>query len=92
MNDTTPEAAARFESLLRERSGSDRVRMVSDMFDTARALVIANVRVQRPDITDAALRVEVFKRFYANDFSPEDLAAIIRRLEAEPCADTRRDR
>ena len=92
MNDTSPEAAAQFESLLRERSGSDRVRMVSDMFDTARALVIANVKAPRPDITDAALRVEVFTRFYANDFSPADLAAIVCRLEAEPCAVTRFDR
>ena len=92
MNDTSPAAAARFESLLRGRAGSDRVRMVSDMFDTARALVIANVKAQRPDITDAALRVEVFKRFHANDFSPADLAAIVCRLEAEPCAVTRFDR
>ena len=83
MNDTSPEAAARFESLLRERSGSDRVQMVSDMFDTARALVIANVKAQRPEITAAALRVEVFKRFYANDFTPEELAAIVRRLEID---------
>ena len=83
MNDTPPDAAARFASLLRERSGSDRVRMVSDMFDTARALVIASVKAQRPDISEVALRVEVFKRFYANDFSPEELAAIVRRLEVE---------
>ena len=83
MNDTSPEVAARFKSLLRERSGSDRVRMVSDMFDAARALVIASVKAQRPDISDAALRVEVFKRFYANDFTPEELAAIVRRLEGE---------
>ena len=83
MNDTSPDVVARFARLMRERSGSDRVRMVSDMFDTARALVVASVKAQRPDITDAALRGEVFKRFYANDFSPEELTAIVRRLEAE---------
>ena len=83
MNDTSPAAAARFESLLRGRAGSDRVRMVSDMFDTARALVIANIKTRRPDITDAALRGEVFKRFYASDFAPEDLAVIVHQLEVE---------
>lgn len=82
MNDTAPDAASQFARLLRERSGSDRIRMVSDMFETARALVIAGIREQCPDIDDAGLRIRVFRRFYANDLSSQDLIAISDRLGA----------
>jgi hypothetical protein len=82
VNDTSPEMAARFEGLLRKRSGSDRLRMVSDMFETARALVIANVRAQQPDISALELRAQVFRRLYASDFTTEDLASIVDRLKA----------
>jgi hypothetical protein len=82
LNDTSPEMAERFRRVLRERSGSDRVRIVSDMFEMARALVTASVKAQRPEISDADLRGEVFRRFYASDFTPEDLASIVDRLKA----------
>lgn len=81
MNDTSPEMAKRFAQVLRERSGSDRVRMVSDMFETARALVIASVRAQQPDISEADLRAQVFRRVYASDFTAEDLVSIGDRLK-----------
>ncbi|MES1255428.1 MAG: hypothetical protein ABUS56_07470 [Acidobacteriota bacterium] len=82
MNDTTPEAAAALSALLRERSGSDRVRMMSDMFEMARTLVISSIRAQQPDISEADLRAQVFARFYASDFAPEELARICERLRA----------
>lgn len=81
MNDTSPDVAAQFARVLRERSGSDRVRMTSDMFETARALVIASIKAEQPDIDEATLRVQVFRRFYSNDFTPEGLASIGDRLK-----------
>lgn len=80
MNDTTPDTAATFRALLHRRSGSDRARMVSDMFEMARALVTANIKAQQPDIEEDDLRVAVFNRFYRNDFSAELLARIGERL------------
>ena len=72
MNDTTPEAAEAFAALLRQRSGSDRVRMMSEMFEMARTLVVASIKTQQPDIGEADLRVAVFRRFYPRDFTPEN--------------------
>ncbi len=80
MSDTTPEAAAALAALLRGRSGSDRVRMMSDMFEMARALVVASVKAEHPDIDEAGLRVSVFARFYATDFTPSEFADMSRRL------------
>jgi hypothetical protein len=82
MNDTTPEAAAAFAALLRQRSGSDRVRMMSDMFEMARTLVIASIKAEQPDINESELRIKVFNRFYANDFTPEALARVGERLSS----------
>jgi hypothetical protein len=81
MNDTSPEMAERFQRVLRERSGSDRIRMVSDMFETARALVVASIKAHQPDISEVELRAHVFRRVYASDFTPEDLASIVDRLK-----------
>jgi hypothetical protein len=80
MNDTTPEAAAALAALLRSRSGSERVLMMSGMFQMARALVIAGIKDEQPDIDEAELRVKVFARFYGSDFTPSELANINERL------------
>ncbi|HEV7396797.1 MAG TPA: hypothetical protein VGN86_09840, partial [Pyrinomonadaceae bacterium] len=42
MNDTSPEIAALVRTRLLERSGAERVLMGSQMFDTARAMVLAS--------------------------------------------------
>ena len=52
MTDTPADIEARFEELMRQRSGSDRVRMMSDMFDFAKTLVLANLRETYPGATD----------------------------------------
>jgi hypothetical protein len=80
MNDTPPEVAARLNALFAQRSGDDRVRMACEMFDLARALMIGNIRAENPGIAGPELRVKIFERTYAEDFSPDDRARIITRL------------
>ena len=62
MTDTSPDVQARFDELMRQRSGSDRVRMMSEMFDFAKALVLSNLRTTHPGATDVELRVLLFDR------------------------------
>jgi len=83
MSDTTPAAAAEFSTRLRQRSGSDRVRMVSDMFDLARDMVMARIRSASPDITDGEMRAQLFGQFYASDFSPAERTRIADRLRRD---------
>ena len=75
--------------------GGDRFRIASDMFDITRAMVIAGIRAEKPQITESELRQELFLRYYGDEFSPEQrkkiLAAIAdywRRKEAaqDACA------
>ena len=65
-----------------ERSGSDRVRMACEMFDFARALMVANMTAEDPDITGAELPVKIFERIYSDDFDAGTCDRIIARLRA----------
>jgi hypothetical protein len=80
MNDTSPDVEARLRDLFMQRSGSDRVRMVSEMFDLARALVVAGIKAEWPDVTPQELRVKIFERMYGDDFDADARARIIARL------------
>ena len=85
MTDTSPELEARLDALFAERTGSERVRMMSEMFAMARVLMIANIRAEHPNISDAELRVKIFDRTYGDDFDPETRVRIIARLRDRPC-------
>ena len=80
MTDTATDVAARLDALMAERSGSDRVRMACEMFTLARVLVVAGIRAADPGISDAALRVKLFERFYWDDFSQAERDRIVATL------------
>ena len=79
-----------YRAMLQARPpGGDRFRIASDMFDITRAMVIAGMRAEKPQITESELRQELFLRYDGDAFSPEQrkkiLAAIAdswRRKEA----------
>ena len=80
MTDAPPDVQARFDELMRQRSGTDRVLMMSEMFDFARALVLANLRATRPGATEADLRVLLFERLYGEEIDPAEHSQIVERL------------
>jgi hypothetical protein len=80
VNDTSPDVIARLDALMTERSGSDRVRMACEMFDMARALAAAGIRIANPGISDAALRVKLFERLYWDDYAPAERDRMIASL------------
>ena len=86
MTDTPPEVEVRLRELFMQRSGSDRVRMACEMFDLARALMVAGIRAEEPGISDVELRVRVFERTYGSDFDADARARIIARLRRTPPA------
>lgn len=71
------------QDLLKRRTGTERVRMISDMFDCGRALIVSNIRVASPNITERELRVKVFERLYRGDLEPDYYDAVVRRLRED---------
>ena len=82
MNDTSPETEARLGVLLAQRSGSERVLMACEMFALARALMVANIRAESPDLTATELRVKIFDRTYGQDLDVAVRDRIIARLQS----------
>lgn len=73
MNDTAPEMAKMQHDLIMQRTGTERLRMASSMFATAKAMALASFG----DISEQEKRVRLFLRFYGNDFDAETKARIV---------------
>jgi hypothetical protein len=64
MTDTSPEMADRYRSMLLARSPSERVIMAAQMFDAARAIVLASFP---PNLSPDERRRRIFARLYGDD-------------------------
>jgi hypothetical protein len=62
--------------------GGERLKITAAMFETTRRLAIAAIRAARPDITEVALRQELFLRYYGDDFSAEERDRILAGIAA----------
>ena len=77
MTDTPPEVQKLYRSMLMARSGAERMRMGSAMFDAARAMVMASFP---KSLTELEKKKLLLHRLYSQDFTPETLARIAERL------------
>jgi hypothetical protein len=74
MNDTRSETDKKVRELISKRSGGERVKMTSDMFEAARMLVMASLPV---GATTVEARLQLCERLYAGEV---DLMAFARAL------------
>jgi hypothetical protein len=84
MSDTRPEVAERYRRLLLSRSGEERLKMGSSMYDTARALIRASVLERDPGASTDAVRREIFLRVYGHEFARDARDRILARLGTHP--------
>ncbi len=84
MNDTHPEAAARFQSLMRLKSNEERLLMGCSMYDTAKRIVKDAILNQSPGITPQRMKKEIFLRFYGMEFSSSEKEKISRKISSLP--------
>ena len=76
----TPAAVQKMShDLLMRRTPAERVRMACSMQATARAIIRAGIPDDAWD-TEKDLRIEVFKRFYREDFTPAEMDRIVEGL------------
>ncbi len=81
MKDTSPEIEALVFKMMMERTPEERFLMGTDMFETARAFVLASLP---PGATEWDKRRHLLRRFYGDE--PElvkNMLAHLDRLEAE---------
>lgn len=78
MNDTSET----FEKIYREKfsqlTGEERLKMCSDSFDAARAIVLASMHGSE-SIEDE--KIFLLRRFYENDFSEKEFSDIVESIK-----------
>ena len=79
MNDTLPEIEIMYREMLMARSGEERFRMGLEMFEMARAMMLAGLKNDRGKDS----RERAFLRLYGDDFLKEELSRIIPRINAD---------
>jgi len=77
MKDTSPDIQNVYRELLMSKSGSDRLKMASDMFDSARTLVRCNLKSK--NLSNRELEWQTFLRIYKRDFDKSTLDKIFAR-------------
>ena len=80
MNDTSEDVALIIRERYRAMTPTERIRMASGMFETARALATAGIQAQHPDLDAVELRVALFDRLYGRDYSAADREEIVARI------------
>ncbi len=80
MRDTRPEIEKQYLEMIMEKSGQERLKMGFSMFNLARKQALTSIRTNKPTAGEEEIRKDLFSRFYAEDFSPEDQEKIIRQI------------
>ena len=81
MNDTPPHIQKIVDELIEKKTPEERLRMASDMYDTAKKMVISSILNENPSISAQDLKAEVFLRFYGHEFSSSQKVKIITALK-----------
>ena len=80
MSDTPTQIQQRYKEMLMSRTPTERLRMVSRMYDSGRKLVISGIQNGRQPLNASQLRGQLFLRMYGNDFSAADIKKIINKI------------
>jgi len=78
VNDTTPEIDQKVRELIMRLSGAQRMKMASDMFATARSLVLASFS---RDLSATEAKVHLCERLYSGEVDLEAFSAVLRRWQ-----------
>jgi hypothetical protein len=76
MNDTDKAIERLQRERFQQKTPTERMRMGSSMFDTARNLMESGFSSKNPTWDRQTMRFYVFKAFYANDFTENQLQKI----------------
>ena len=80
MKDTPDHIRQKQNEIWLAKSPQERVRLGFEMIDDSIKMTRFFIQQQHPEISERDLKVAVFRRFYQNDFSEEELQKIIARF------------
>ena len=81
MNDTPEYIAQKQFEIIYKKPAIKRFLMSFEMTNFAHDLLESTIRSKQPGISEINLKIEVFKRFYINDFSESEMNRIIESMQ-----------
>jgi hypothetical protein len=82
MNDTSEWARQKQREIIFAKTEEERLLMGFEMIDYAYMVVENSIKEANPGIGRGDLVAEIFKRYYAHEFSPEQVEAITGSIRA----------
>lgn len=79
-NDTSLRTAAKMREMFHQKLPEERLHMGCSMYDFSKQLVTNAILRENPKFSKGALRLELFRRFYGNDFDVIDQQKIENHL------------
>ena len=80
MKDTSSHMDEKFRQMMRQKTPADRLAMGCSMFDFSKGLAMSSILNEKGKLSPAALRRELFLRFYSNDFNLVQQEKIVKHL------------
>lgn len=80
MSDTPTQIQLRYKEMIMSLTPTERLRMVSRMYDSGRKLVIAGIQNERQHLNSSQLRGQLFLRMYGSDFTAAEVKRIINSI------------
>ncbi len=80
MGDTPKQIQLKYNEMLMALTPTERLRMVSRMYDSYRKLVISGIKNEMGQLTTSQLRGQLFLRMYGNEFSVAEVKRIVNKI------------
>jgi len=80
MIDTNEEMHRKQLEVIYAKSPEERFIIGGELIELGRYIVENSIKLQNPDLSELDLKIEVLKRYYSQEFSPEELNKIISSL------------
>lgn len=81
MDDTPQHIKQKQYDIIMSKPLKERIYMAFDMIDFSRSLIRSSIKRDIPDISPIDLHLELFRRFYKNDFDDETMEKIISQMK-----------
>ena len=80
MIDTSEEMHRKQMEVIHAKSPEERFLLGVELIEMGRDIVENSIKQKNPDISEIDLKIRVFKRYYSQEFNPEELSKIISSL------------
>lgn len=80
MNDTSSDIEKKMLQMISFRSPIERLKMMSDMFESGKKLVITGLQNENRSLNNAQIRAKTFYRIYGDYFSQDRTAVIVQKI------------